>query len=239
MSDYTVTERQRLAAIAGDSWYAKGVNSASIAYSGEIFARHFRGGACLEMGPGEGMMSELLHREFESFTAVDGSDRFCDALRNRFPDAEVVHSLFEEFAPSRRFDAIVIGRVLEHVVDPRALLALAREWLEPAGAIYAAVPNARSLHRQGAVLMGLLADEHELNETDIHHGHRRVYDPESFRQDFLAAGLKIRVFGGYWIKPVSNAQIEASWTPEMIRAFMALGERYPDIAAEIYVIAGR
>lgn len=70
-------------------------------------------------------------------------------------------------------------------------------------------------------------------------GHRRVLNPETFRNAFLRAGLKIEVFGGYWMKPVSNAQIEASWTPEMIDAFMALGERYPDIAGEIYVVASR
>jgi hypothetical protein len=33
----------------------------------------------------------------------------------------------------------------------------------------------------------------------VHHGHRRVFDPESFRQCFLAAGLAIEVFGGYWL----------------------------------------
>jgi hypothetical protein len=36
---------------------------------------------------------------------------------------------------------------------------------------------------------------------------------------------------------VSNKQIEANWTPEMLDAFMQLGERYPDIAGEIYVVA--
>jgi 2-polyprenyl-3-methyl-5-hydroxy-6-metoxy-1,4-benzoquinol methylase len=238
MADPSAAEERRLEDIAGDSWYAKGVNSASVAYSGEIFARHFRGGACLELGPAEGVMTEMLAREFSSLTLVDGSARFCEDLRERHPEAQVVHSLFEEYRPERRFDAIVLGHVLEHVAEPEALLASARQWLEPAGSIYAAVPNARSLHRQAAVSMGLLAEEHELNEQDRHHGHRRVYDPESFRRDFLTAGLRIEVFGGYWIKPLSNAQIDASWTPEMIRAFMALGERYPDVAAEIYVIAG-
>jgi hypothetical protein len=48
----------------------------------------------------------------------------------------------------------------------------------------------------------------------------------------------IQVFGGYWLKPLSNAQLEAHWTPEMLEAYMQVGERYPDIAAEIYVIAG-
>jgi hypothetical protein len=31
--------------------------------------------------------------------------------------------------------------------------------------------------------------------------------------------------------------LEANWSPEMIEAAMVVGERYPDIAAEIYVVA--
>ena len=85
--------------------------------------------------------------------------------------------------------------------------------------------------------MSLLETEHALNEMDVRHGHRRLYDPETFRSDVLQAGLRITVFGGYWLKPVSNAQIQESWSPGMLEAFMALGERYPDTAAEIYVIA--
>ena len=85
--------------------------------------------------------------------------------------------------------------------------------------------------------MGILETEHSLNPTDLHHGHRRVYDPETFRAEFRAAGLTVDVTGGYWLKPLSNSQMESAWTAEMIDAFMRLGERYPDIAAEIYAIA--
>ncbi len=232
-------ERERLEAIAADSWYGVGANAASVRYSGQIFARHWRGTKCLELGPAEGLMTELLAKSFESLTVVDGSERFCQDLRVRFPGAEVVHSLFEGYEPEAVFDTIVLGHVLEHVDDPRGLLARAARWLAPGGVLCAAVPNARSVHRQAAVLLGMLPEEHALNATDLHHGHRRVYDPESFRHDFLSAGLGIKVFGGYWLKPLSNAQLDAQWSPEVLWAYMQVGERYPDIAAEIYVIAGR
>jgi hypothetical protein len=75
-----------------------------------------------------------------------------------------------------------------------------------------------------------------MNEADIHHGHRRVFNPETFRQVFALSALQIDVFGGYWLKPVSNHQIDESWTPQMLDAFMQLGERYPDIAGEIYAV---
>jgi 2-polyprenyl-3-methyl-5-hydroxy-6-metoxy-1,4-benzoquinol methylase len=189
------------------------------------------------MGPAEGLMTQVLDTAFPELTLVEGAERFVAELRERFPKASVCHSTFEEFEPRGKFDTIVLGHVLEHVLDPRAILARIRNWITPGGIVCAAVPNARSLHRQAAVIMGLLGEEHVLNETDRHHGHRRVYDPESLRADFLASGFSVDVFGGYWLKPLSNAQIEATWTPDMLDAFMQLGERYPDIAAEIYVIA--
>jgi 2-polyprenyl-3-methyl-5-hydroxy-6-metoxy-1,4-benzoquinol methylase len=230
-------ERRRLEQISLDSWYARGPSGAAVGYCTKVFARHWRGGRCLELGPAEGVMTEALVAAFDHVELVEGSELFAADLAQRFPAATVHCSLFEEYEPSATFDAIVLGHVLEHVDSPRALLARARGWLAPGGAIYAAVPNARSVHRQAAVLMALLETEHSLNATDVHHGHRRVYDPESLRADVLGAGLRISVFGGYWLKPVSNAQIEEHWNAEMLEAFMALGERYPDTAAEIYVVA--
>lgn len=231
------SEQLRLDHIADDSWYAKGLNTATVQYCASVFARYWKGRRCLEMGPAEGVMTPLLTQAFPDLTLLEGAQAFCHDLRRRFPHATVVHSLFEDFAPSAPFDTIVLGHVLEHVDRPAEILRLAKSWLAPGGVICAAVPNARSLHRQAAVLMGILDTEFSLNPADLHHGHRRVYNPESFRADFLAAGLAVRIFGGYWIKPLSNTQMESAWTPEMIHAFMRLGERYPDIAAEIYVVA--
>lgn len=234
------SEKVRLEDISNVSLYAAGVNSASIKHSFKIAQRHMVGQTILEMGPAEGVMTELLAATGKKLTLVEGSGLFCDSLRTRFPHAHVVHALFEEFQSNELFDNIVLGHVLEHVEDPVDILSRAKQWLKPAtGRLFAAVPNARSLHRQAAVIMGLLRQEDALNDLDIHHGHRRVYNPEMFRNAFSQAGLKIEIFGGYWMKPVSNAQIEASWTPEMIDAFMILGERYPDISGEIYVVASR
>ncbi len=230
-------EAARLAAIAADSWYSRGVNAEMVRYSAVVFSRFWRGTRCLEMGPAEGLMTDILAPTFPELTVVEGSEQFCASIRARHPTAEVVNSLFEEFVPKKSFDTIVMGHVLEHVEEPRALLRRAKEWLAPGGVICAAVPNARSIHRQAAVLMGLLPVEDALNEADRHHGHRRVYNPESFRADILGAGLRLRFFGGFWLKPVSNSQLESQWTPAMVQAFMELGERYPDIAAENYAIA--
>ena len=234
MTDATRT----LDEIAKETLYAAGVSANMVRYSFSVFSRFLKPGPILELGPAEGLMTELLAATGEELTLVEGAETFCRDLEARFPAASVHHSLFEEFHTDARFPNIILGHVLEHVENPVAVLKRVERFLAPGGRILCAVPNARSLHRQAGVLMGHLGFEEDMSALDIHHGHFRVYNPETFRRDFLAANLAVEFFGGYWLKPLSGSQIEAHWTPEMIDAFMRLGERYPDIAAEIYVVAG-
>lgn len=230
-------EKESLQDISLSSLYSAGVMPIAIRYCFRILQRHMHGDSILELGPAEGVMTELLVNTGKSVTVVEGSSFFCDRLRLKCSQLTVVNALFEEFESVERFDTIILGHVLEHVQNPVEILARAKSWLKPGGCVFAAVPNARSLHRQAAVIMGMLACEDALNDLDIHHGHRRVFSPESFRSVFAQAGLKIDVFGGYWLKPLSNKQIEMNWNSEMIEAFMQMGERYPDIAGEIYILA--
>jgi 2-polyprenyl-3-methyl-5-hydroxy-6-metoxy-1,4-benzoquinol methylase len=233
------TERKRLDDIAVVSKYAIGANRHTIEYSFEVFKRFIRSGPILEMGPAEGFMSDLLVRLGQPMTVVEGAAPFCASLKERHPQIEVVNALFEEYVPARKFESIILGHVLEHVENPVDILARSREWLTDTGRILVAVPNARSLHRQAAVILGMLSFEEQLNESDLHHGHRRVYTPETLRRDFIQASLNIEIFGGYWLKPLSNGQIERDWDDKLLHSFMILGERYPDVAGEIYVVATR
>ncbi len=233
------SEQDSLDRIARHSKYAFGTNKKTISYSFKIFSRHIKTGSILELGPAEGVMTDYLVNLKQNLTVVDGAEIFCKEIKKRYPQVTVVNSLFEEYTPSERFNNIILGHVLEHVEDPVALLTRAREWLTEDGYIMAAVPNNRSIHRQVGVLLGLLNFEEEMSDWDHYHGHRRVYSPETFRSEFIKANLEIEVFGGYWLKPLSNAQIESTWSDSLLDAFMKIGERYPDIAGTIYIIAKR
>ena len=232
-----MNELDKLQNISENFGYSDGIMSSSIEYCYKILIRYIQGDNILELGPAEGLMTEMLVKTGLAITVVEGSLKYCDSIKSRFPQVHVSHTLFEEYEPSEKFDTIVLGHVLEHVSDPSSLLIKVKGWLRQGGKIFVAVPNAASVHRQAAVIMGLLECENALNEMDIHHGHRRVFYPESFRNTFSTAGLRVDIFGGYWLKPLSNSQIENHWTPAMIEAFMQLGERFPNIAGEIYVLA--
>jgi len=233
-------EKQRLSKIGKKSLYASGVNSTCIKYSFNVAKRYLVDGSILELGPAEGIMTEMLQSQYrdQQITVVEGAETFCQNLKERYPQINVINSLFEIYSPQKTFDNIIMGHVLEHVDNPLNVLRLARTWLTPKiGRLFAAVPNSNSLHRQAAVLMGLLAVEDELNQSDIIHGHRRVFNPNSFQKVFLDAGFTIEILGGYWIKPLSNKQIEEQWTEQMIDSYMRLGEQYPDIAGELFIVA--
>jgi 2-polyprenyl-3-methyl-5-hydroxy-6-metoxy-1,4-benzoquinol methylase len=210
----------------------------TIEYSYNIFSRYIKNKKTLELGPAEGVMTDLLVKNGHEITCVDGSEKFAEDIRKRHSGARVFCELFENFELNEVFDNIFLGHVLEHVIDPTLILQKCQSWTSAEGSmIFAAVPNALSIHRHAAVFMGLLPHEKAMSELDIHHGHRRIFDPFEFRQLFLSAGFEIVAHGGYWLKPLSNRQIEDSWTEEMLDAFMRLGERYPDIAAEQYIVA--
>lgn len=232
-------EKERVRKISESAEYGKGVMTAATEYCGQIFRRYMKVGSVLELGPAEGIMTDILIPYFDDYTIVDGADFFVSKIRERHPKIEGWAKLFEEFIPlgNKKYDNIILGHVLEHVESPIEILKRCASWLSEGRIILAAVPNAHSVHRQAAVLMGMLHSENQLNETDIKNGHRRVYNTETLRCDFVDSGLKIVSQGGYWIKPESNSQIDQNWTDEMIEAFLRMGEQYPEIAAEIYIVA--
>jgi 2-polyprenyl-3-methyl-5-hydroxy-6-metoxy-1,4-benzoquinol methylase len=226
----------RLEQIGRNATYAAGINSTitALAY---LEAKKFVTGKVLELGPAEGVMTSEMIADGIEPELVEGSKTLAEKLSAKFPKLTIHTSLFENYESHSFFDTIIMGHVLEHVEDPIAILLKYKSFLTNNGVIWASVPNANSIHRQAAVQMGLLNNVKDLNEADVRHGHRRVFTPEEFRQVFKAAGYEILEFSGYWLKPLSNVQIEANWTPEMVVAFCKLGRNYPEIAGEMYIVA--
>lgn len=230
-------EKQRVMEHSKIAGYSDGVMAKTTSYCGKVFRRYMRPGSVLELGPAEGVMTDLLIPFFDDYTVVDGADFFVESIKKRHPNIKGYASLFEDFNTEKKFDNIVLGHVLEHVENPVNILRTCSNWLAKGGYVLAAVPNANSIHRQAAVLMRLLEHEKQLNATDEMNGHRRVYDMDTLKTDFLNAGYKIVESGGYWLKPLSNGQINEYWNDEMIQAFLRLGEKYPEIAGEIFIVA--
>ena len=201
----------------------------------EALKEYLMGPKGLELGSADGQMTQFLLVDFESLTIVDGAPELLEVIPEA-PNLTKVHSLFEKFKPTEKFNTIVMEHILEHVENPVALIGLAKRWLAPGGRMLLGVPNGHSIHRLVAVKMGLLDNPCQLNPRDISQGHRRVYTPETFANDIKEAGLRIEKMGGVFFKPLSNQQIQDHWTEEMIRGFYELGKEFPWNAADLYAV---
>jgi 2-polyprenyl-3-methyl-5-hydroxy-6-metoxy-1,4-benzoquinol methylase/dTDP-4-dehydrorhamnose 3,5-epimerase-like enzyme len=208
-----------------------------------ILRRFLHGDSLLEVGSSEGEMTALLASAGKAMTLVDASADCCATLRRKFPQASVVQASYDELQVRDRYDIVVLNGLLEHVADPAGLLTRVRGWLRPNGQIFAAAPNALSMHRQMATIMGELPDPRAPSGAEGHDGPRRIFDPEALHGAFTQAGLRVDAEGGYSLRPISEELAcfrgvrPPALTPAMTNAFMQLGERYPSVAEEIYVVA--
>lgn len=230
-------EKQRVEDVS--SWYLEGqldFDIRLIQYRYQTLKPFLRGEKGLELGPAEGQMTKFLINDFKELTIVDGASELLALI----PDSDnliKVHSLFEDFKPEEKYHTIIMEHILEHVDKPVEILELVKEWLDPeSGYFILGVPNANSYHRLAAVKMDLLAHQSDLNPRDVAQGHRRVYTHETFRNDIEAAGLRIVEMGGTFFKPLTNGQIQKTWTPEMMDGFYKLGKDFPGNAADIYAV---
>ncbi len=97
----------------------------------------------LDVGSGRGELLRAAKRE--GCDDVIGLE-FAAAMISYAKEAhgvEMVPLTIEEYAKTanRTFDALVLGAVLEHVYDPDAMIAAARQLLVPGGMIYIDVPR--------------------------------------------------------------------------------------------------
>lgn len=199
---------------------------------------YFKGQLALELGPSSGYMTRLLVEEFRELHVVEGSKSLLDQIPD-YPNVIKHYSLFEDFQTVLKFDTIIMSHVLEHINEPASVLKKIATWLDPTGVFLVSVPNAKSIHRMVAVQMNLLTHEHELNSRDLQLGHYRVYDTESLADILVSCGFTILETGGVFLKPLSNSQIETSWTPEMLEGFYKVGRYFPEHCAEIFAICTR
>lgn len=198
----------------------------------------FRGGSVLELGCADGGMSIRLPEHFEEITIVDGASAYIEAVQKQLGvKADYYIDLFERVEIDRTFDTILATNILEHVADPQRILGRTAKWLAPGGVVILSVPNARSLHRQVGVNMGILSHIQELSETDRRLGHRRVYTAETLCADIEAAELRVIEMRGVFLKPLSNKQIENQWLEKLMDAFYAMADEYPDVATPLIAVA--
>jgi SAM-dependent methyltransferase len=97
--------------------------------------------AVLDIGCGSGTLLGLLKERGFRPTGVDFSPEAARIARQENGVRVVVGSLDQAGFPNDSFDIVTLFHVMEHVTDPRNLLAEASRILKPDGALIVQVPN--------------------------------------------------------------------------------------------------
>ena len=190
----------------------------------------------LELGLGHGYSTPLFSGALARHVVLEGSPAVIANFRKIRPDcpAQVVETYFERFETEERFDAIVMGFVLEHVDDPAQILARYRRFLRPGGSLFVAVPNMESMNRRLGHLAGLLPDMRALSENDVLLGHKRYYSVDSLKTELRDAGYEVLRVEGIYLKPLTTTQmISLNLSAELIEALCKLGIEYPELSCGI------
>ncbi|MHA6344060.1 bifunctional 2-polyprenyl-6-hydroxyphenol methylase/3-demethylubiquinol 3-O-methyltransferase UbiG [Roseivivax sp. CAU 1761] len=154
-------------------------------------ARPFDGLAMLDVGCGGGLLSEPMARLGAAVTGIDASPGSAEVaaahaaqsgleIEYRTATAE---SLADE---ARRFDVVLAMEVIEHVADPRALLATCRALLKPGGLLLVSTLN-RTPRSFAAAIVGAEWLLRWLPRGT--HDWRRFLTPEETWSALQAAGL--------------------------------------------------
>ncbi len=234
-------ERERLETIAEHFSMKDGFNGYMNKYRVSKILELCRGDSVLDLGSADVFMAEALSPFFKSIVSVDGSKELIERARARLGEdtnIKLVTSLIEEFDTPERFDLVLLSFILEHVTDPVQVAARALNFVKPGGAMLVMVPNAQSLHRRVGVALGLLSKPDDFSEEDIRQGHRRVYTEERLRADLESAGAAIETSGTFFIKPLSNSQMEQLGT-KLADAFFEVSRDLPGLGSMIFAKCAR
>lgn len=231
-------------------------------YQAQTCLEHARGDSLLDMPCGDASLTAMLAPHFRRVVGVDASSKHLELARVSLPNATLHESLIEEFETEERFGTVTMINILEHVVDPVAVLKKAAGFMREDGVLLVHVPNAQAINRRLAVRMGTLTECEELSPFDIHvAGHRRSYTLQTLCADIERAELRVVATGGVFYKMLSTPQMDwflknglwedggfgwgrvggeqKNWKEEFCRASYEIGKEHPEDCNIVYACITR
>lgn len=186
----------------------------------------------LELGLGHGHTALIFNKFFRRHVVIEGSSVVIDLFKtkNKSLTIEIIESYFENFSTTEKFDAIVMGFVLEHIDDPGIVLDRFRQYLAPDGRLFVAVPNAKSLNRRLGVELGIINDIYDLNENDIAQGHQRQFCRATLKRFLGDHGFEVVWEEGIYLKPLPLGLLQQlPRFHDNLQAMLKVGIDFPDL----------
>ncbi len=156
-----------------------------------LIKRYVRAGTVLDVGCGHGHLLRQLDNSFVPFgieleaRTAKLANEYAMSRGGFVVHADAVHGL-QQLSAEHKFNAIVMLSYLEHEVEPRTVLQLAKKALSDLGHLIIKVPNFASLNRRvcGKKWCGFRYPDHV-----------NYFTPGSLRAFVRGAGLQVAHFG--------------------------------------------
>jgi len=203
----------------------------------------------LEIGCGPTPIFSFLDK-FKNYVIVEKSKVFSEnALRlsKKYSQGKIaiLNGKLEDVKdriPRLKYDVIIISSVLHEVENSDEIISILRAFCEPTTIVVAIVPNADSIHRLLAVESNLIKSKYDDSDTDKIYNRRVHYDRKTFRLLFLRNGYDVINIYTFFIKFLSNAQLEAILNQgilnyDVLYGFEKLSSYLPYYGAEIFLEA--
>jgi 2-polyprenyl-3-methyl-5-hydroxy-6-metoxy-1,4-benzoquinol methylase len=145
----------------------------------------------LDIGCSEGYISERLKQNNCTVVGVEVNPLAGEKAKKHCEDIIIgnIENIYEIDYPEGYFDVLLMGDVLEHLVDPKSVLFRSKSWLKDNGRIICSIPNVAHISNR----MGLLLGKWEYGDTGIlDNTHLRFFTRRSARNMIIEAGYRIK-----------------------------------------------
>lgn len=117
----------------------------------EWLCRHYliEKSTVLEVGPGSGVLAQILEKNGFNYTGCEHSPSFSDYLRDK--GLKIYTGAFENSQVTKfkeEFDAIISMHIIEHLPNPQKHLARAYDVVKPGGIMILCTPNSKSIYHK-------------------------------------------------------------------------------------------
>ena len=174
----------------------------------------------LEIGPASGYISLALTKRGSRVTGVeidpDAAELAADHCE-RVIVGDIEKADLHAELEDEQFDVVMLGDVLEHLLDPRSALVKLRDYLAPGGHILASIPNVG----HGSIRLALLAGQFPYTEIGLlDRTHLRFFTLESIRDMMQQAGYRIAKVRRVLVDPFATELHlkEASYPPDLVES---------------------
>ena len=188
----------------------------------------------LDVGCASGYLAKALAEQGCAVTGIEIDPETAALARahiDEVVEADLNVTAIADLFPGRDFDAIIFADVLEHLLDPDAVLRSASKLLATGGAVIISIPNVA----HGSLRLALLQGHWDYRETGLlDRTHLRFFTRDSVVQMVADAGLHITSLLGTVADPLAcEVEIDDESLPGTIVDWV---RRQPDALTYQFVL---